>query len=259
MSYLLVSNDDGVHAPGLAALVEATCAWGEVQVVAPTENMSGASSKLTLNRPLTTQTLANGFIAVDGTPTDCVHLALNGLLERCPDMVVSGINAGANLGDDVLYSGTVAAAIEGRYLSRPALAVSQVNRHTQDWSTAVQVVSKLMDAWVHFDLPEYTLLNVNIPDLAYDQIRGFKVTRLGRRRKSAEVHAYRNPRGQLGYWIGLAGEGEDAGEDTDFHAIASGYVSVTPLTVDMTRHEVLAGLNEWSRSLNEDQVVRGRD
>ncbi len=249
MSYFLVSNDDGVLAPGIKALTEVVQQLGRFKVVAPTENVSGASNKLTLNRPLTAKTMENGFIAVDGTPSDCVHLAINGLLDEEPNMVVSGINAGGNLGDDVLYSGTVAAAMEGRFLLKPALALSLVNANSEHLDTAKQVARQLLEAWEHFSLPQYTILNVNIPDLPYNELQGYKITRLGRRRRSAKVHQYETPRGQVGYWIGLAGEGEDAGEGTDFNAINSGYVSVTPLTVDMTRHEVVSDLVDWIKHL----------
>ncbi|MES2662532.1 MAG: 5'/3'-nucleotidase SurE [Pseudomonadota bacterium] len=249
MTHYLVSNDDGVHAPGLAALVEAVSTIGTFAVVAPTENCSGASNKLTLNRPLVPHYMSNGFIALDGTPSDCVHIAINGLLDKEPDMVVSGINAGANLGDDVLYSGTVAAAIEGRFLQKPALAVSLVGGKPAHLSGATKIVRILLEVWHRFALPQPTILNVNIPDLDISEIKGFQVTRLGRRRRSAEVHTYINPRGETGYWIGLAGEGEDAGPGTDFHAVKNGFVSITALTVDMTRHQVIPDLQEWSSHL----------
>lgn len=245
MSYFLLSNDDGVLAPGLQALVDAVTPLGEYKVVAPANNCSGYSNALTLDRPLRPTTLANGHVAVDGTPADCVHLAINGLLDTQPQMVISGVNAGANLGDDVLYSGTVAAAMEGRFLGKPAVAVSLLNPDTTDMTAAVNVVRSLVQHWDHIPVPQRTLLNVNIPDLPWAQIQGFKVTRLGHRGRANDVKAYIDPRGRKGYWIGVAGMGEDAGPGTDFHAVSEGFVSVTPLHVDMTKYDVTEELAGW--------------
>ncbi len=242
----LISNDDGVLAPGLAALVDAVSSLGTYHVVAPRSNCSGYSNALTLDRPLRLATLANGHIAVEGTPVDCVHLAINGLLDKDPDMVVSGINAGANLGDDVLYSGTVAAAIEGRFLGKPAIALSLDSAdEASDYRAAGQVAARLLKRWDQLPLPKRSILNVNIPKLPYDALRGYQVTRLGHRKRARDVQVYTDPRGREGYWIGLASGGEDAGPGTDFHAIQEGYVSITPLQVDMTRYDGMDELRHW--------------
>lgn len=202
---ILISNDDGVTAPGLAALYAALADYTECVVIAPDQDKSGASSSLTLDRPLHPQTLANGFISLNGTPTDCVHLGLNGLLEREPDMVVSGINLGANLGDDVLYSGTVAAALEGRFLERPSFAFSLVSRQVENLPTAAYFARKLVEAHADLELPPRTVLNVNIPNLPLDHIRGIQLTRLGHRARAAAPTKVVDPRGKSGYWIAAAG------------------------------------------------------
>ena len=240
---LLISNDDGVYAPGLQALYEACKSLSEVKVVAPDRNHSGASNALTLESPLRLQHLDNGFIAVSGTPTDCVHLALNELCVDPPQLVVSGINSGANMGDDVLYSGTVAAAMEGRFLGLPAVAVSLVGK--QHFATAAhfakQVVAKLLQQPVAAN----QVLNINVPDLPITDIKGIKVTRLGKRHQAEMIEKGVDPRGRDIYWVGPPGEIADAGDGTDFHAIENGYVSITPITVDLTATEQLQPLANW--------------
>ena len=242
---ILISNDDGVTAPGLAALYGALADYAECVVVAPEQDKSGASSSLTLDRPLHPHTLANGFISINGTPTDCVHLAIHGLLEQQPDMVVSGINLGANLGDDVLYSGTVAAALEGRFLERPSFAFSLVSRQVDNLPTAAFFARKLLEAHASLDLPPRTVLNVNIPNLPLDKIRGIQLTRLGHRARAAAPVRVVDPRGKAGYWIAAAGDVEDGGPGTDFHAVMQGYVSITPLQLDRTFGDGFKHLNGW--------------
>lgn len=246
---LLLSNDDGCLAPGLRCLFDELRRDFQVSVVAPDRNRSGASNSLTLMRPLRVQRHADGVLCVDGTPTDCVHLALSGLLDAEPDMVVSGINEGANLGDDTLYSGTVAAAMEGRTLGRPAIAVSCVSHEPQHYQTAARVTRRLIQHLLVAPLPADTILNVNVPDIPFDALQGFEVTRLGNRHRAEGAVAARDPRGREMYWIGPAGEGQDAGPGTDFHAVAQARVSITPLTVDLTRHAAVAPLSEWARAL----------
>ena len=241
--HILISNDDGVRAPGLAALAQALAPLGDCTVVAPERDRSGASSSLTLDRPLHVRRQDNGFIAVEGTPTDCVHLAINGMLEAVPDMVVSGINAGANMGDDVLYSGTVAAAIEGRFLGLPALAVSLVGADYYD--TAARVARELLERLRREPLPRDTILNVNVPDRPYAQLAGWCGTRLGNRHRSEPAILDHDPRGRPCYWIGPPGPEQDAGPGTDFQALATGHVSVTPLACDLTRFDTLPLLGEW--------------
>lgn len=247
--HILIANDDGVHAPGLHALHDALIDQAECSVVAPMRDMSGASSSLTLDRPLHPQVMPNGFIGVDGTPTDCVHLALNGLLERKPDLVVSGINLGANLGDDVLYSGTVAAAIEGRFTGKPAFAFSLLSRSPENLPSAAHIARTLVADHQRLDLPPRTVLSVNIPNLPLGSIRGIRLTRLGHRAKAAPPVKVVNPRGKEGYWISVAGDAEDGGPGTDFHAVMQGYVSVTPLQLDRTFHEAFKGLDTWLEDL----------
>ena len=242
---ILISNDDGVTAPGLAALYGALADYAECVVVAPDQDKSGASSSLTLDRPLHPHTLANGFISINGTPTDCVHLGLHGLLEPQPDMVVSGINLGANLGDDVLYSGTVAAALEGRFLERPSFAFSLVSRQVDNLPTAAFFARKLLEAHASLDLPPRTVLNVNIPNLPLENIRGIQLTRLGHRARAAAPVRVVDPRGKAGYWIAAAGDAEDGGPGTDFHAVMQGYVSITPLQLDRTFGDGFKRLNGW--------------
>ncbi len=241
---ILVSNDDGVHAEGIRALSEALAACGEVIVVAPDRNRSGASHSLTLEVPLrVTRITETGYHAVKGTPTDCVHLAVNELVRPEPDMVVAGINHGANLGDDVIYSGTVAAATEGRHLGFPSLAISLVGK--THFATAAHYAAQLVKGMMVHPLPADQILNVNVPDLPLDQIKGIRVTRLGNRHRAESVICSEDPRGQPIYWIGPPGSQQDAGEGTDFAAIEQGYVSITPLTIDMTAYSSLAGLGAW--------------
>ncbi|MFQ2348549.1 MULTISPECIES: 5'/3'-nucleotidase SurE [Aeromonas] len=241
---ILVSNDDGVHAEGIRALSEALAACGEVIVVAPDRNRSGASHSLTLEVPLRVTRIAEtGYHAVKGTPTDCVHLAVNELVRPEPDMVVAGINHGANLGDDVIYSGTVAAATEGRHLGFPSLAISLVGK--THFATAAHYAALMVKGMMVHPLPADQILNVNVPDLPLDQIKGIRVTRLGNRHRAESVICTEDPRGQPIYWIGPPGSQQDAGEGTDFAAIEQGYVSITPLTIDMTAYSSLAGLGAW--------------
>lgn len=246
----LLSNDDGVHAPGLMAMADALAVIGEVTVVAPLGECSAFSSALTLDRPLRPQTLDNGFIAVNGTPADCVHIALNGLLDFVPDIIVSGINAGANLGDDVIYSGTVAAALEGRFLGRPSMAVSLVAERAKTlgidaYRPAAEMVVRLLQHWPSLSLPPRTLLNVNVPAGELSQLKGFQVARLGHRGPSADVLRLKDPRGHDVYWIGASGDPLDNAPGTDFHAVNEGFVSVTPIDADMTRYGVMQTVEHW--------------
>jgi 5'-nucleotidase len=215
--------------------------------VAPDRNRSGASNSLTLDVPLRVFPYAEDAYYVNGTPTDCVHLAISGLFDYQHDMVVSGINDGANLGDDVLYSGTVAAAVEGRFLGLPTMALSLVVRDGGHFETAARVASELVMRLTRTPLHSSMILNVNVPDLPYEQLRGIRATRLGHRHRSESVVRSADPRNRPVYWVGPAGEGADAGEGTDFAAVAAGYVSVTPLQVDLTRHAALADVDEWLR------------
>lgn len=244
---ILVSNDDGYQAPGIRCLAEHLDPLGRVTVVAPERDRSGASNSLTLDMPIRAVAVSETLIRVDGTPTDCVHLAITGLLEEEPDMVVSGINAGANMGDDVLYSGTVAAAMEGRFLGYPAMAVSLVGHGAVNYDTAARVVLSLIERMRGEPLPPDTILNVNVPDLPWERLQGFEATRLGHRHKSEPVIATTDPRGRPIYWIGPAGAEQDAGPGTDFHAVNNGRVSVTPIHVDLTRHNAIAGVADWLR------------
>lgn len=248
MTYILVSNDDGVHADGLPPLVTAVETVAPTKVVVPLENCSGASNKLTLDRPLVPRMLPNGYIAVSGSPADCVYLACQGMFDEEPSFVVSGINKGANLGDDVLYSGTVAAALEGRFLSKSAIAVSLVG--SEHYATAAAVVGYLLSHWDEFALPQPCVLNVNVPDLPLSEIAGFAVTRLGRRARAAQISLHENPRGDLGYWIGHAGQGIPE-PGTDFHAIAQNFVSLTPLSIDMTHDAMGPTMAPLTESLNQ--------
>lgn len=242
---ILVSNDDGYQSPGLRVLADALGHVGEVTVVAPDRDRSGASNSLTLTVPIRAQRLDTGYIRVEGTPTDCVHLAITGLLEQEPDMVVAGINHGPNLGDDVIYSGTVAAATEGRFLGLPALAVSIDAFEPRYLETAARVVVMLVANLASGDLGENVILNVNVPDVPFEQLKGIAATRLGHRHKAEPVTPVQDPRGRTVYWVGPAGPEQDAGPGTDFHALRNGFVSVTPLQVDLTRHSALAALARW--------------
>jgi 5'-nucleotidase len=246
---ILLSNDDGCQAPGLRCLADALRARYELSVVAPDRNRSGASNSLTLLNPVRVQRHDDGVICVDGTPTDCVHLALTGLLDKLPDMVVSGINAGSNLGDDVLYSGTVAAAMEGRNLGYPAIAVSCCGVAPQNYPTAARVALTLIERLRVEILPSDSILNVNVPDLPWEKLSGFQVTRSGNRHRAEGVVRTTDPRGREIFWVGSAGSEADAGPGTDFHAVASGAVSITPILTDFTRHSALDQLQNWVKGI----------
>ncbi len=246
--HILVSNDDGYRAPGIAVLAEALSLEHEISIVAPERNCSGASNSLTLERGLRASKVAENSYFVDGTPTDTVHLAVTGLLDKTPDMVVSGINAGANMGDDVLYSGTVAAAMEGRHLGLPAIAVSMDSYTPDHYETAAKAVVKLLADLNEASFAANTILNINVPDIPWSQIKGFKATRLGNRHKSEGVIVQEDPRGDLMYWVGPPGEAQDAGEGTDFHAVSQHYVSITPLQIDLTRYNTLNELENWLKT-----------
>lgn len=256
---VLVSNDDGVDAPGIRVLAECLREVGEVTVVAPDRDRSGASNSLTLDAPLRVLPMGDGYFRVAGTPTDCVHLALSGLLDDEPDMVVSGINNSANLGDDVIYSGTVSAAMEGRFLGLPAIAVSLVTKDHkgQNYESAAKAVLLLMKRLLVDPLPADTILNVNVPDRPWTDIAGFEVTRLGRRHRAERCIAQTDPRGRPIWWIGPAGEVDDAGPGTDFNAVRRGFVSVTPIHVDLTRFQALEKVSSWMDALSAD-MARGQ-
>jgi len=244
--HILVSNDDGYLAPGIQHLAVALAEFAKVSVVAPDRDRSGASNSLNLRRPLYTTRHDNGFISVEaGTPTDCVHLAITGLLEQDPDMVVSGINNGSNMGDDVIYSGTVAAAMEGRFLGLPAIAISMVTQPAVNYATGARAAQVLVQHLQRNPLPRDTILNVNVPDVPWEKLAGFQATRLGNRHKSEPVIKTRDPRGRPIYWVGPAGAEQDAGPGTDFDAVRNAYVSVTPLTVDLTRYSALDSVQDW--------------
>ncbi len=243
--HILLSNDDGFEAAGIRCMAEALAIVAQVTLVAPDRNRSGASNSLTLEDPIRAHQVSDAVVKVDGTPTDCVHLAITGLLAKEPDIVISGINAGANLGDDVLYSGTVAAAMEGRFLGLPAIAVSLVGERLEHYDTAAHVVVGLLNDLANAPLPSDTILNINVPDLPKDEIAGIKTTRLGHRHKSEPVIRDKDPRGRDLYWVGPPGEEKEDGPGTDFDAIRNGYVSVTPLHVDLTRHSAIPELTEW--------------
>jgi len=242
---ILLSNDDGYQASGLKWLANMLQTVAEVTVVAPNRNRSGASNSLTLDMPMRVTETENGFFSVDGTPTDCVHLAITGLLDQEPDMVVAGINAGSNLGDDVIYSGTVAAAIEGRFLGLPAIAVSLVGDNPVYYETAAQVTLSLIEKLQKDPLPADTILNVNVPDVSWDELTGMEATRLGRRHKSKPVVKAKDPRGRTIYWVGPVGAEEDAGVGTDFHAIRNNAVSISPIHVDLTQYKAIDKVAGW--------------
>ncbi|WP_324780626.1 5'/3'-nucleotidase SurE [Thiobacillus sedimenti] len=242
---ILLSNDDGYFAPGLAALQAALAPLADVTVVAPERDRSGASNSLTLDRPLMLRQAPGGFYYVNGTPTDCVHLAVTGMLDHLPDMVISGINHGANMGDDTIYSGTVAAATEGYLLGIPSIAVSLASHNAKHFDTAGRVVADLVRRIQTAPPAEPMLLNVNVPDRAWDDVEGLAVTRLGKRHKAESVVKTTNPRGQTVYWVGAAGAAQDAGEGTDFHAVADGFVSITPLQMDLTRFSQMDSVSKW--------------
>ena len=244
---ILISNDDGVHAPGLSILAKALAQIAEITIVAPDRDRSGASNSLTLQHPLRLRRLDEGIISVQLTPIDCVHLALPGLLseDKMPDMVVSGINAGSNLGDDVFYSGTVAAAMEGRFLGIPAIAFSIVGGEPMYYSTAAEVAKRLVTLLYEKPIPAKTILNVNIPDVAFDDLKGYQVTRLGTRHNADKMMPSKDPRGHTIYWIGSSGKEDDAGKGTDFYAVSQQQVSITPLQLDLTHHSAREQIEDW--------------
>ncbi len=242
---ILISNDDGYFAPGLACLAEHLAKIADVVVVAPERDRSGASNSLTLDRPLKLRRAASGFHYVNGTPTDCVHLAVTGMLDYQPDMVVSGINAGANMGDDTIYSGTVAAATEGFLLGIPSIALSLVGRDLMHYETAARVACDLVQRFDGQTHQRPWLLNVNVPDVPYEQLQGVEVTRLGKRHKAEPVIRALTPSGETVYWVGPAGRAQDAGEGTDFNALNSQRVSLTPLQIDLTQYSQLDALTSW--------------
>ena len=241
---ILISNDDGYFAPGIERLAAALANKADITVVAPERDRSGASNSLTLDRPLTVRRASNGFYFVNGTPTDCVHLAVTGLLDQLPDMVISGINLGANMGDDTIYSGTVAAATEGFLLGIPSFAISLASKAARHFETAADIALQLVER--HARMPAGAwLLNVNVPDIPLADCKGTVVTRLGRRHKAEDVIRAQNPRGETVYWVGAAGPAADAGDGTDFHAVESGHVSVTPLQIDLTNRDLMQGVAAW--------------
>jgi len=242
---ILVANDDGYLSPGIKALRDGIGSVGTPIVVAPDRNRSAASHSLTLRRPISVHRHSHDLYSVEGTPVDCVHLALGGLLEQEPDMVVSGINDGPNMGDDVLYSGTVAAAVEGRRLGHPAVAVSMASHTPSHYGTAATVVTRLIEHMTQVPLQADTILNINIPDLPLSELQGIRATRLGKRHPSKDATRDQTPRGDMMFWIGPAGEVADAGEGTDFNAVDEGYASITPLQIDLTRFDAMQGLSDW--------------
>jgi 5'-nucleotidase len=246
---LLLSNDDGVRAEGLRVLAQRLSQdMAKITVVAPDRDRSGASNSLTLTRPLCPETLDNGFHSIDGTPTDCVYMGLSGLFQSDADLVVAGINHGANMGDDVLYSGTVAAATEGRFLGVPSIAVSLAGK--THFATAAEFVARLLTDYRSLDLPAGSILNINVPDLPYNAIKGIRLTRLGQRHPAGDPVPVLDPRGKQRYWIPAAGGTRDAGEGTDFDAVAAGYISITPLHVDLTQNGTKQVLANWLVSVS---------
>lgn len=243
--HILISNDDGYLSEGIATLAAHLSEIADITVVAPERNRSGASNSLTLDRPLSVREAKNGFFYINGTPTDCVHIALTGLITEMPDLVISGINDGANMGDDTIYSGTVAAAMEGYLLNIPSIAVSMSEHGATHFETAAKVAVELVEHYIKNPLKGAALLNVNVPDVPYEQLKGRVVTRLGKRHKAEPVIQERTPRGEKIYWIGAAGQPNDGGEGTDFHAIANNQVSVTPIHADLTKHEQLNVIQNW--------------
>ena len=242
---ILISNDDGYFAPGIEILAKTLAGVGQVTVVAPERDRSGASNSLTLDRPLTVRKSANGFLFVNGTPTDCVHLAVTGLLGELPDMVVSGINLGANMGDDTIYSGTVAAATEGFLLGIPSLAISLTSKAGSHFETAARMTRELVERFRNTPPGMAMLLNVNVPDVPWDDLDGLEVTRLGKRHKAEPVVSSMTPRGETVYWVGAAGNAQDAGPGTDFHAVSANRVSVTPLQMDLTHQQQIPAVRSW--------------
>ncbi|PPC83109.1 MAG: 5'/3'-nucleotidase SurE [Methylotenera sp.] len=245
---ILLSNDDGYFAPGLNILAEHIAKIADITVVAPERNRSGASNSLTLDRPLSVKKASNGFFYVNGTPTDCVHIALTGLMDIMPDMVISGINDGANMGDDTIYSGTVAAAMEGYLLGIPSIAVSMSQHNSTHFETAARVAVELIQHYQKNGFSAPTLLNVNVPDITYEALQGRTVTRLGKRHKAEPVVQLKTPRNETVYWVGAAGQPNDGGIGTDFYAIANQQVSISPIQVDLTCHTQLNDIKQWLSS-----------
>lgn len=244
---ILLSNDDGYFAPGLEELANSLAGLGEITVVAPEQNRSGASNSLTLDRPLFLKRAGNGFHFVNGTPTDCVHLAVTGMLDNLPDIVVSGINLGANMGDDTIYSGTVAAATEGFLLGLPSIAISLTSFEGRNFATAGRIARELVERFIRDPIREPVLLNVNVPDIPYAQLQGMEVTRLGRRHKAEPVVRMTSPRNETVYWVGAAGAAADAGPGTDFNAVERGCVSITPLQIDLTHTGQMGIVRNWMK------------
>jgi 5'/3'-nucleotidase len=244
---ILLSNDDGYFAPGLEQLAAALAPRAQITVVAPERDRSGASNSLTLDRPLSVRRAPNGFLFVNGTPTDCVHLAVTGLLEGLPDMVISGVNLGANMGDDTIYSGTVAAATEGYLLGIPSIAISLASKTARHFETATEIAIDLVERHGRRMAAPW-LLNVNVPDVPRSEVKGRKITRLGRRHRAEDVIRTQSPRGETVYWVGAAGPAADAGEGTDFHAVEHHFVSVTPLQIDLTNREQMPDVRQWLES-----------
>jgi len=249
MNNILISNDDGVFAPGLAALANALSEVASIQVVAPDRNRSGASNALTLDRPVDAHRHDNGFVSLSGTPTDCVHMGVSGLFGAVPDIVVSGINAGANLGDDVIYSGTVAAAMEGRSLGLPPIAVSLAGHYPKHYETAAAIAKTIVENVSSLGLPARSVLNVNVPDRPLSDIQGIHITRLGHRAAAGKPESSKDPRGKVRYWVAGAGDALDNAPGTDFYAVEHGFVSITPLHIDMTFYPGMERLGDWLEGL----------
>ncbi len=246
---LLLSNDDGVNAAGIRCIYKHLIRTHDVTMMAPDRNCSGASNALSLTNPLRVQHLDDDIYSVNGTPSDCVHLALNSFLSEDPDLVVSGINHGANLGDDVIYSGTVAAATEGRFMGLPAIAVSLASKQCVHFDSAAEITLKIIEKLRTQPLPSDQILNINVPDLPISEIKGIKVTRLGRRHRAETMVKSSDPFGRPIHWYGKVGEEQDAGDGTDFFAVANGYCSVTPLSVDMTAYQQMDNMRTWMETL----------
>ncbi|MGJ8620542.1 MAG: 5'/3'-nucleotidase SurE [Methylophilaceae bacterium] len=242
---ILISNDDGYLATGISILAEHLAKVADITVVAPDRNRSGASNSLTLDRPLAVKEAKNGYFYVNGTPTDCVHVALTGLMQDMPDLVISGINDGANMGDDTIYSGTVAAAMEGYLLNIPSIAISMSQHDATYFDTGALIATELVKHYMHHHFEGPMLLNVNVPDVPYNKLEGKVITRLGKRHKAEPVMKLLTPRGEQMFWVGAAGQPNDGGAGTDFHAVANNQVSITPIRADLTNHEQIASFNSW--------------
>lgn len=249
MINILLSNDDGVDAPGIISLAEELSLQNTVTVVAPHKNRSGSSSALTLDRPIRCVERDNGFYSVTGTPCDCVHLGSHRIMQQKPDIVIAGINRGANLGDDVLYSGTVAAAMEGRSMGFPAIAISLASKECIHYSSAAKIMNRLLNRLRDFSLQSNIILNVNVPDLPIEEIKGYRLTRLGCRHRADTIVPAEDPRGQTVYWLGPPSEPQDIGEGTDFDAVSQGFVSITPLVVDLTAFNSFESVKDWMSQL----------